>query len=286
METHSAYQVVEMPMTVIYHDDSFNCRGPIAPMDVHDLVVSIDKHGLQFPITVQPIEDVQDTTERARLIAAGYTHRIIAGHRRHKAVSVLNKTSIPAMIRKGLTEAQARILNLSENFDRKDLNIMQEAKALEALERAGVPRDTVAREIGKSSSWVQVRYYLLRMPVEVQQEAAAGLLNQYQIKQLYSLIDTPDLMFEAVKKIKEAKQKGEKVEDVGKRKAKSTDIKKERKRSEIFDMMEVIAKSIGNGRDTRALAWASGEISTAELFSDIARISKEQGKHFLPPMEF
>ena len=47
------------------------------------------------------------------------------------------------MIRRGLTEAQARILNLSENFDRKDLDILQEAHALAALEKAGVARDTV-----------------------------------------------------------------------------------------------------------------------------------------------
>ena len=283
--TNSQYLVIDALMAELYHDDTFNCRGSIAPMDVADLAKSIDKNGLQFPITIQPVEDVASETLRAELVSRGIKWRIIAGHRRHKACKVLSWQQIPAMVRRGLTEAQARILNLSENFDRKDLNIMQEAKALEALEAAGVPRDTVAREINKSSSWVQVRYYLLRMPKEIQEEAAAGLLNQYQIKQLYSL-ETPEQMYDAVKKIKEAKAKGEKPADVGNRKAKSTDTKKERKRGEIFDMMEVIQKNIGNGRDTRALAWASGEITTAEFFADIARIAEEQGKKFLPPMEF
>jgi len=50
--------------------------------------------------------------------------------------------------------------------------------------------------------------------------------------------------------------------------------------------MGIIQTAIGNGRDTRALAWASGEITTAELFTDVARIAGEQGKRFLPPLEF
>lgn len=279
METNAAYQVVDLDMTKIFHDDSFNCRGKIAPMDVADLAKSIDQNGLQFPVTVQPREDVK--TE----MPAGTEWRLIAGHRRHVAYRVLGRKAIPCMIRRGLTEAQARVLNLSENFDRQDLNIMQEARALAALERAGVPRDTVAREINKSSSWVQVRYYLLRMPDEIQQEAAAGLLNQYQIKQLYSL-ESPEEMFAAVKRIKEQKQKGEKVDDVGKRKKKSTDTKKERKRPEIFDMIELIAKSVGYSLATRSLSWASGEITTAELFADISREAEKQGKSFVPPTEF
>lgn len=273
------YQVVDVAMNLLYHDDTFNCRGPIAPLDVADLAKSIERHGLQVPITIQPKIDVTNG------LPPGFDFRVIAGHRRHKACQVLRKDAVRAMVRRGLTEAQARILNLSENFDRRDLNILQEAKALEALEKAGVARDTVAREIGKSSSWVQVRYYLLRMPEEIRQEAAAGLLNQYQIKQLYSL-ESVEAQFAAVRKIKEQKVKGEKVQDVGNRKKVKTDVKKERKRREMFDMMELLAKSIGYGLHTRTLAWASGEIATNDLFADVAREAETQGKRFIPPLEF
>lgn len=273
------YQVIDVEMKLLYHDATFNCRGPISPLDVADLAKSIDRHGLQVPITIQPACDVQNG------LPPGYEFRVIAGHRRHKACEVLKKSTVRAMLRRGLTEAQARILNLSENFDRKDLNVLQEARALEALERAGVPRDTVAREIGKSSSWVQVRYYLLRMPDEIQQEAAAGLLNQYQIKQLYSL-ESVEAQFEAVRQIKNAKIKGEKPADVGNRKKQKTDVKKERKRREMFDMMELLAKTLGYGLHTRTLAWACGEVATNELFADVSRAAEAAGKKFIPPMEF
>lgn len=281
MELNLNYKVVDLEMRRLFHDESFNCRGQISPMDVADLARSIEKNGLQFPITVHEGPFVGQPASTLD----GFDFRIIAGHRRHKAYWVMQRPTIPCMIRTGLTEAQARILNLGENFDRKDLDIVQEARALAALEKAGVPRDTVARELNKSSSWVQVRYYLLRMPVEIQAEAAAGVLNQYQIKQLYSL-ESAEEQFEAVKKIKDAKIKGEKPADVGKRKKQPTNTKKERKRSEMFEMMELIAKSLGYGLPTRVLAWATGEIATDELFADIGKAAAAEGKHFMPPTEF
>lgn len=274
------YTVTPTDPRVIYSDDLFNCRGPISPLDVVDLAQSLQAKGLQFPILIQPRKDV--TTE----MPAGFDFRIVAGHRRFKAWTVAGMPGgIPAFIREGLSEIEARILNLSENFDRKDLNLLQEAKALEALYKAGLPRDSVARELKKSSGWVQVRYNLLSLPEEIQQEAAAGILNQHQIKQLYSL-DTHEQMFEAVKKIKNAKVSGEKVDHVGKKVKKPTAVKKARLRPEMFEMMQLIASVIGYGIHTRTLAWATGEITTAELFADIKEIADEKGKIWTPPLEF
>lgn len=273
------YTVTQIPIGKIYSDDGFNCRGSITPIDVVDLARSIKTNGLQFPISVQPREDVKT------FVPDQFSFRTVAGHRRLKACKVLGWETIPAFIRLGLTEIAARILNLSENFDRKDLNILQEALALKGLYEAGLPRDTVARELNKSSSWVQVRYNLLDLPPEIQQEAAAGILNQYQIKQLYSL-DTHEEMFEAVKKIKEAKIRGEKVDNVGKKKKYAITTKKVRLRPEMFDMMELMAKSIGYGLHTRVLAWGTGEITTAELFQDIKEYADETGSTFNPPNEF
>lgn len=269
------YTVVMIPIDEVYSDDQFNCRGSIAPIDVADLAKSIQTNGLQFPISVQPISDVKIT------LPEGYSYRIVAGHRRFKACKVLGLKAIPAFVRRGLTEIAARILNLSENFDRKDLNILQEALALKGLQDAGLPRDTVARELNKSSGWVQVRYNLLSLPAEIQQEAAAGILNQYQIKQLYTL-DTEEQMYEAVKKIKDAKVRGEKVDSVAKKRKYNVHTKKVRLRPEMFDMMEIMAKNVGYGLHTRALAWATGEITTAELFEDF----KTENPDFIPPTEF
>lgn len=277
--TDQSYAVLSIPTDEVYSDTDFNCRGNIAPIDVADLAKSIQANGLQFPISVQPRSDVKT------YIPDDKNYRIVAGHRRFKACQILGMKTVPAFVREGLDEIHARILNLSENFDRKDLNILQEAYAIKALWEAGLPRDSVARELKKSSSWVQVRYNLLTLPSEIQQEAAAGILNQYQIKQLYSL-DTEEDMFEAVKKIKNAKVRGEAVEPIGKRQKKPTSSKKARLRPEMFEMMQFIAKAIGCGVHTRVLAWCTGEISTAELFQDIQERADELGKTITIPTEF
>lgn len=301
MVTDQEYNVIFVPIDDVFSDDEFNCRGVIPMIEVADLAQDIQKNGLQFPIAVQPADDVEKS------IPDGKKYRIVAGHRRCKAWMVLRAgwqpgdpaagnvpcgtenpfDKIPCMIKTGLNEIQARILNLGENLKRKDLNIMQEAIAIQHLRDAGVPRDHVAEELGMSSGWVQTRYYLLDLPEEIQQECAAGLINQAQIKQLYTLRNDPEKQFEAVRKIKDAKVRGEKVGHVGKRKKQSTEIKKERKRVEIFQMIEILAKAVGYGLYTRTLSWASGQITTEDLFTDVRRYCED---HDLPkprlPNEF
>lgn len=257
---------MQIPVKEIYLDESFNCRGQggIPFIDVSELANDIKTHGLIQPITVQPAADVPGG------LPAPYKYRVIAGHRRLRAHQVLKAESIEAYIREGLSDVDARVINLSENFNRKELNVLQEARALEALHRAGVPREQVAKRIGKSGGWVQARFYLLELPEEIQQEAAAGLIKAQHVIQIKQL-GTKAEQFEAVKKLKDAKAKGERVPHLGNRKKAASHVKKPRTRDEIFDCIQVIAKNVGYGLATRALAWASGEISTIDLFADIKK---------------
>ena len=287
----SELEIKYIPISDIYSDDNFNCRGVIATIDVSELARDIRKHGLQMPITVQPGADVDGG------LPDGKTHRIVAGHRRFKANSVLeagwekgdpNPNGIPVsenpystitcIVKTGLDEIRARVLNLGENLQREDLNIMQEAKAISHLHELGLPRDHVAEELGKSSGWVQTRYYALEMPEDIQQEIAAGTINQLQIKKLYSLRANVDDQYEAVRLIKQAKAKGQKPPHIGKSKPKPTDVKRERKRPEITKMITFVGKHCKYGITTRALAWAAGEISTDEFFVDLAEAIEAEGK--------
>jgi ParB family chromosome partitioning protein len=276
MNESITHQVFDLPLAEICCDADFNCRGQIAPMDVAGLCQDIEKNGLQFPICVQPAETVKGG------LPARFKYRIVAGHRRYTAFKILGRTIIPAIVRSDLDEIQARALNLSENLNRENLNILQEAKALQAMYIAGCPREQVGKMLGVSGGWVQVRYSLLKLPEEIQQEAAAGILNQQQIKLLCTL-KTDEQQYEAVRKIKEAKARGEKPESISPRKKKLTTTKKPRTREEGFDMIEIIAKSgAGYGLHTRAIAWMTGEISSMELFDDIQKLDPA----FVPPMEF
>jgi ParB/RepB/Spo0J family partition protein len=278
-------QLTTVPLSDICCDDAFNCRGLITPFDVAELAKQIQSIGLQIPISLHK-GSWKDKPDEP--IPNGKGYRIIAGHRRFTAYCVLFRTDpnkfseIPAVVKTDLDEISARVLNLSENLDRKELNIVQEAKAIKALFEAGVPRERVATMINKTGSWVQTRFNLLSLPEDIQDEAAAGMLTHLQIKQLYSL-DTDDERYAAVRKIKEAKFRGVKLGHIGKKRKKPTNTKKVRQPDECFDMIELIAKSnIGYGIVTRTLAWAAGGITTEEYFKDVA----EADAAFRPPSEF
>ena len=256
------YEVKEIKLTEIYNDNSFNCRGTIMPFDVVDLAKDIEKSGLQFPIAVQPYDK------------DGYKYRIVAGHRRFVAFRVLKLKTIPVMIKSGLSELQARLINLGENLKRKDLNILQEAGAISKLREYGMTQEAISAELGMSRTWVQIRLHLLHLPEDIQAEAAAGMLNQYQIRQIFSL-DTKEKQYEAVRQIKNARLCGERNIDVGK-KAKEDPFKKKRQtKTAVQDMINHIAETVGFGLHTRTLAWANGEINSAELFYDIKRYADD-----------
>ena len=246
-------------------------------MDVVDLAKDIEANGLQFPIAVQPASDVEDG------LPEGFDFRIVAGHRRFVAFRVLKRRSIPSMIKCELSELQARLVNLNENLKRKDLNILQEAKAVKQLRSYGMTQEAIAAELGNSRTWVQVRFHLLDLPADIQEEAAAGLLNQYQIRQIHGL-DTKEVQYEAVRKIKTARLNGERNIDVGKKPTESPFRKKRQSKTAVQEMMEHMSNTVGYGLHTRVLAWANGEINTAELFFDIRRHAESQGIDYKIPI--
>lgn len=270
-------QITMLNIADLHADAEFNCRGDIAPIDVTDLSRSMAQHGLQLPIEVQPY-DLEHQRETGKL------YRLICGHRRLKAAQLLKWAQIPAIVKRNLTDAQARVRNLTENLNRKDLNIFQEAKALQNLRTAGMGQEQVSAELNKSRGWVQVRFMLLDLQPEIQQEAAAGLLNQEQIRDLYTLRHEPDRQAEAVRAIKEAREKGERVVKI-KPRPKSQHSKAHQSRPAIFAMIDHIGDNLGMNLATRCLAWAAGEISEFELYFDIEAEARRLGKRYEIPKE-
>jgi ParB family chromosome partitioning protein len=272
-------KVVNLPVADLHADPDFNCRGFIAPVDVLDLARDVSKNGLQNPILVQ-----EYSPEKKR--ETSKTHRIISGHRRHMAF-VVNKTeTIPCIVKEGLDDITARILNLGENLNRKQLNLLQEAHALEKLKLAGLTQEEVAKRLGVTRPWVQVRFYVLDFPEDIQQEIAAGFINQSQIHAINSM--NRDEQYAAVKKIKEAKERAGtkrlKV-DIKKKKAAKPNEARERSKQEIEEMTEHLVDKFGASLVTRALAWASGNITLLDFYRDIKTWAEESGERYEIPQE-
>ena len=182
MKPLEQYQAYPIPATTIYYDAAFNCRGEVTLQSVRELADSIAQAGrLICPVAVQP------WTEEP-----GCEYRLIVGHRRFRAVTAFLKwTEIPAYICEGLSDHDARMLNVVENLQRKSLNILEEARAIQNLYPNGASVRQAAGELKQSTRWVWVRVRLVRMPEAVQQQAAAGLLSQANLERLAG-VEKPD----------------------------------------------------------------------------------------------
>lgn len=257
-------EVIQIAINKIFSDIDFNCRGSIAPIDVVELARDIEKHGLLEPIVVIPYNDGKNK----------FDYQVIAGHRRLVAHKVLKRETISSVIRNDIDKKQALLINLTENIQRKDLNILQEAKALERLKQEGFSSQEVATSLAKSTTWVRMRFELLELAPEIQAAASVGLITQNQIREIYRIGDK-NKQIDLVKQIKKAKINGEKVPQLYRPKKRNIFKPKARDKEGIFEMQQHIQKIIGNNFGTRCLAWAAGEINDLDLFRDIKAIADE-----------
>lgn len=269
----SSLKPYEIPMAEIFCDDDFNCRGGITPIDVIDLARSIKEHGLQQNIVVQPWNKI-----------SGKRFRIVSGHRRYVAFKVNGSRTIPAVIKENLDELAARQLNLIENLKRKDLNILQEAKALVPFWEAKWTQEMVCYELGQSRGWVQARLALIKLPEDIQQEAAAGFLTQDHIKQLAG-IKNKELQYAAVRQIKQSKLLGESRKIRAVPKKKNALAKRAREAAEIFEMQDVIQGVLGNNFGTFCMGWCAGHNSDFEMYQEIKRLAGEAGVPYSIPAD-
>jgi ParB family chromosome partitioning protein len=281
-------QILEIPLEELFADDDFNSRGPFDATDVYELSKDIREKGLIQPIIIEPWTKTP-----------GKKYRILAGYRRFKAFQVNKEYTknteqstkfdkIPAIERRGLSDIDARFLNLGENLNRRDLNILQEAKAIDKFRMAGLNEYEVARRIGKSRGWVQIRYALLLLPDEFQQEALKGTLSQHQIRDM-STLPSYELQVAFLKKVKDAKLLGRVKNPTAESIKKSFgNQKRPRTREEMFGMIDAILLITNNAHNigTKCLAWASGEIDDFMFHKYLYEFARSQGKHYNIPDQY
>lgn len=141
---------------------------------IKELADSINEHGLLQPIIVK------ETSK-------GYM--LVAGERRMRAMKLLKRDSIPAIVReyneKFLTE-----LAILENIQREDLTPIEEAVAYRSIiKEFNITHDKLAEKIGKSRSYITNIIGLLRLPDEVIKSVSIGDLSMGHARTLSKLED-------------------------------------------------------------------------------------------------
>ena len=126
-------------------------RKSFAKEGLEELAASIREHGVLQPLSV-------------RKVAAGY--ELISGERRLRAARMAGLTEVPCIL-VGVDSEGSSLLALVENLQRRDLDFVEEAAALEKLIRTyGLSQEEAARKIGKSQSAVANKLRLLRLAPE------------------------------------------------------------------------------------------------------------------------
>jgi len=128
-------------------------RIDIEQAEVRALADSIDRQGLlQAPI-LRPI---------------GNEYEIVAGDRRIQAIKLLEWEWVQCVV-KEMTDKQAAEIRATENLQRVNLSVIEEAKIYKNLhQNHGLSIDDIARRMGRSGGTVKRRIDLLKMPEALQ----------------------------------------------------------------------------------------------------------------------
>ena len=120
-------------------------------------------------------------------------YELIAGHRRWMAVRKLGQPTIRAIV-ENRTDTESAVLALVENIQRRDLDCMEEARAIAGLiESTGMTQQEAARRLGKSQPAVANKLRLLRLPGWVQEIVEEGQLSERHARALLRLEREEDL---------------------------------------------------------------------------------------------
>ena len=137
--------------------------------DVTDLAASIRANGLLTPLSVVP---------------NGSRYRVIAGHRRLAACKQAGTGAVPCFVL-DLDPLQQLEAMVTENCQREQLTVLEEADAIQGMLALGATTASVAHRLGRSGDYVRDRVKAASIKTEVR--ASRDDFGQISIGQLVAI---------------------------------------------------------------------------------------------------
>ncbi len=148
-------------------------RKDMAPEALEELAASIQSQGIIQPIVVRQVE--------------GGQYEIIAGERRWRAARQAGLKRVPCLVKK-VEDRAAIAMALIENIQREDLNVIEEAQALERLQdEFSLTHQQVADVIGKSRTTVSNLLRMNQLELDVKALVADKKLEMGHARALLAL---------------------------------------------------------------------------------------------------
>ncbi|MCL5067606.1 MAG: ParB/RepB/Spo0J family partition protein, partial [Thaumarchaeota archaeon] len=142
---------------------------------IDEIVASIREKGLIQPIIVRP---------------SGSRFEVVAGARRLEACRRLRWCRVPCIIRE-LSDQDAFEISLTENIQRKTMNIIEEAEAFKKyVDQHGWGSESqLAKKMGKSQEYISQRLSLLSLSKSIQNKIIRRLINGSVAQEIARLED-------------------------------------------------------------------------------------------------
>lgn len=185
-ETEKGQESLSSASIVLLKDIVPNPEQPrknFSEEELLDLKRSIEKHGVLQPILLRPKNKMFE---------------IVAGERRFRAAKELSLTEIPAII-KNISDEDALVIALIENIQRANLSSIEEADSLQKiLISRQCTQEELAKQIGKTRSYVTNTLRLLTLPAPIQEMVKEGLLSTGHARALIGKENALELAKKAV----------------------------------------------------------------------------------------
>lgn len=194
--------VVKIPLTSIV-PNRFQPRTIFDDSRIEELARTIHTHGVIQPIVVRKMDNDQ--------------YEIIAGERRYRAMTKLEWTEVPAIVR-NLSDKETASVALIENLQREELTAIEEALAYQKLlELHELTQEALAQRLGKGQSTVANKIRLLKLPDVIQESILKREISERHARSLMPIKDEEmqiALFYEVLKNHYNVKQLEKKVEEL------------------------------------------------------------------------
>ena len=176
-------------------------------------------------------------------------YEIVAGERRTRASELAGLKTIPAIVKKFSGEDMMQIA-LLENIQRENLSAIEEAEAYSNLIKLlNITQEQLAVKLGKSRSHITNMVGLLRLPENVKNDIAHGIISMGHARVLSKLEDT-NLINELVDRVKNEKLSVRDLEEIvanpNYKRNNPVTVKKESNDKQYYYIEDAFTDMIGN----------------------------------------
>ena len=182
--TEKPGQIISIPTQKIFPNPN-QPRKDFSEESILKLADSINQYGIIQPLTVRK---------------NGESYELVAGERRLRAAKELGLSDVPCIIISINDEKSAEI-SIIENLLREDLNVFEQAEAIEALiDTYGLTQEQIAAKLSTSQSFIANKLRLLRLSAEERELILKNRLSERHARALLRLPNR-DLRLKTLNKV-------------------------------------------------------------------------------------